>query len=638
MSYFACLINPDGHPVPDGALRAYEALPRSRNLPFQWHSTESVAVMVAGAPLDAEPLLVRDGTRVAIGVARLDNQAQLDQWSQLADHRLADLELVLRVIAHHGHSYVSRFLGDFAFVVWDTLAGTGVAACDAFAVKRLYYAMTNGLLAFASRGEALTRRAHYDVQYLTELTAACSPTPGHSVYADVKSLPAGTLARLERRSLTVHRYWSAFDCALQPPLELSDDEAGTAARQLLIESVRARLSDKDDTWAQLSGGMDSSSVVGVAQSLAASGAVVHGLAGTISYVDTQGTGADERAYSDAVAGRWHVRNVTIVDAPIWRDEQYELPWLDEPSASSIFYPRDCRLCDVVRQEGGRVLLTGVGGDNLFTGNMFFFADWLVRGRLLAAVREMAHRAAAGRVSFWEVAYRNGLLPMLPHVVRRLLVRDEGQTPPWISATAARRYGLHTRESVLMRYAGRLGHKYSDAVATGVAEMGGAVSYEVVQDQLDVRHPYLYRPLVEFALRLRPELCARPSARKWVLRKAMQGLLPEAVRTRVGKSGPYGRFAWSLTAQRELLSPLLQAPILGDLGIVDPAKLRAHFDAAPRAPDQRQKVHAALQHTLAMEAWLQLRSGRWPSGGHRSAVPSAIQPYSSAHAGTTKERP
>jgi asparagine synthase (glutamine-hydrolysing) len=129
--------------------------------------------------------------------------------------------------------------------------------------------------------------------------------------------------------------------------------------------------------------------------------------------------------------------------------------------------------------------------------------------------------------------------------------------------------------------------------------------------LDVRHPFLYRPLVEFALRLPPELCVRPYQRKWVLREAMRGILPEAVRTRIGKGGPAPVFGWSLTALRPLLEPLVVQPILADLGIVDASQLRVSFDAAPQEAHRRDQRHANLHSALAIEAWLQMRSGRWP---------------------------
>jgi asparagine synthase (glutamine-hydrolysing) len=150
----------------------------------------------------------------------------------------------------------------------------------------------------------------------------------------------------------------------------------------------------------------------------------------------------------------------------------------------------------------------------------------------------------------------------------------------------------------------------------VAAIGDSLAVGVIEDALDVRHPYLYRPLVEFALRLPPELCARPHERKWVLREAMRDILPEAVRTRIGKGVTTGLFAWSTANQQKLLDPLLQDPILADLGVIDGAELRRWFVAAQHERNNRQMLSSTVQFTLAVEAWLQVRSGRWPRGDHK----------------------
>jgi asparagine synthase (glutamine-hydrolysing) len=172
--------------------------------------------------------------------------------------------------------------------------------------------------------------------------------------------------------------------------------------------------------------------------------------------------------------------------------------------------------------------------------------------------------------------------------------------------------------VASTYGGRTGRKYHHAIVTNLIGVRRLMDYGVIGDTLDVRHPFLYRPLVEFALRLPPELCVRPYARKWVLREAMRGLLPEAVRTRIGKGTTLGLVGWSLAAQQTLLEPLVHNPILADLGLVDAPKLRAAFDAAPHQPQRRDALHGTVQATLVIEAWLQLRSGRWPRGSHRSS--------------------
>jgi asparagine synthase (glutamine-hydrolysing) len=134
---------------------------------------------------------------------------------------------------------------------------------------------------------------------------------------------------------------------------------------------------------------------------------------------------------------------------------------------------------------------------------------------------------------------------------------------------------------------------------------------VIADSLDVRHPFLYRPLVEFALRLPQELRARAHAHRWVLRQAMSGILPEKVLTRVGKPTTNDFLEWSLTAERERLAPLIRAPILADLGVVEPTKLLEAFDDVIHRARGAEALCGPLLNTLAVEAWLRIRSGRWP---------------------------
>jgi hypothetical protein len=105
---------------------------------------------------------------------------------------------------------------------------------------------------------------------------------------------------------------------------------------------------------------------------------------------------------------------------------------------------------------------------------------------------------------------------------------------------------------------------------------------------------------------------------------MRGILPESVRTRVGKQDTGDALAWSLAMERARLALLLQDPILAELGIVDAAKLRAVFDAAPHQSGRGNYVHGALLSTLTVEAWLQMRSGRWPRGAHLGSTDSQVQ--------------
>ena len=144
------------------------------------------------------------------------------------------------------------------------------------------------------------------------------------------------------------------------------------------------------------------------------------------------------------------------------------------------------------------------------------------------------------------------------------------------------------------------HKQLDALSD-------IFSGELTCSDLELRHPFLYRPLVEFSLNLSPTAIMHDGKNKFVLREAMRGLLPESVRQRRTKGSVVTRVAWSLTKERDRLDMLLKEPLLADLGCVDARQLRravelARCGALPNI--------ALLSSTLALETWLAVHAGRW----------------------------
>jgi hypothetical protein len=243
--------------------------------------------------------------------------------------------------------------------------------------------------------------------------------------------------------------------------------------------------------------------------------------------------------------------------------------------------------------------------------MLFFADWAVTGRMWQAVREMAHRAALGRVSVWSLAHGNVVMPLLSASVRRALGLDkEAVVPPWIRPELLRRYAGASRSEHDEFYGGPMGRKYAHALAATIASIPASLPQGPLEDALDVRHPFLHRPLVEFALHLEPEMCVRPHARKWVLREAMRGILPEDVRTRVGKGSLDGLNVVKMLDEGRRMERLANHSILAELGCIDAATLRGAIQRLlhSRVDDPVLRDHVST--TVQLELWLQLRSGRW----------------------------
>lgn len=588
----------------------YEQAPCCRGLRLKWCDIENVSMLIGLDGRGSDPVIATSGSCVAAGTIRLDNRAEVARLAGRQEIGVSDIELVTGAIAQQGEHCILDLQGDFAFVVWDSVTRRLVAGRDAFGVKRLFYREDAAGVAFASHAALLSMTEQYDVESLTMLAAVCLPPPDRSVYRGVRAVAPGCLLIVQERSVISRQYWSPewFE-----PREMSAAcEAATYEefRHLFTRAVQSRLTGKADTWAQLSGGLDSSSVVSIAQRLAEQGQVPHGVAGTISWVYRWSTDSDERDFARVVTKKYAVHNEVLEDW-LWEEDGAEPPMTDEPGPEYIFHARERRTLKIIRAAGGRVLLTGLGSDHYLQGNMFFFADWVAQGHVGQAFREMLRRAALGRVSLWTLAYQNALLPLLPAAIQSLLVRG-WKVPAWIPSGVAKRFNIE-ETAAAGDYASPRGRKYKGAVMAAMRSLPMNLGrHLVLEDELEVRHPFLYRPLVEFGLRLPPELCVQPHARKWVLREAMRGILPEVVRTRVGKGANAGCIQESLRHERVKLERMLRDPLLAQLGCVDAAKLQAAYASALQTTDA--EFVGAVTQTLAVETWLQVRSGRWNANG------------------------
>ena len=605
MKYFTCIIGWDGGAVPISVQTRYmpTRLPRGHIR----HTASGSGFAATAQPLEVGfgPAIVRSGTRIAVGEARLDHRDAIAREAGTEAHSRSDLELVLAVIERVGVQAIPDLLGDFSFVVWDTGSHELLAARDAFGIGPLYYAEAGDFLVLSSRASiAGGNEERYNIEYMADfLVSAMDPTE-RSPYAGVHTLPCGSILRGKNRTLEVSQYWSAeaFE-----PAESADVASHIARfRELFTEAVRTRLTDAGDTWSQLSGGLDSSSVVSMAQAMARWGSHPHGLVGTITFVESLAEG-DERDFVRAVVDQWGVRNEQFVDHWYWQDDGEPAPLTEAPTLNYPLYARDRHSCETIRAAGGRVLLTGQGGDQYLSGVPYYIADLLSQGRWRDAGREVLRWAMLTRTSFWTFGFHNGLIHLLPPGVARRFQRRYETPPEWIAPAFAKRFDLiHRHGSYAMLQVPR-GRKYVGAMALHVNHYGRYGDVTLFDQSFQLRHPFLYRPLVEFSLQLSPTLRTRPLAQKWILREALRGVLPDLVRTRTGKGGNDGRIAWSLAREKERVTELLRDPILGDLECVDVGRLRAAIDDVRGG---RETIVAALMDTLSLETWLRVHAGRW----------------------------
>jgi asparagine synthase (glutamine-hydrolysing) len=557
------------------------------------------------------PSIARIGSCVAFGDARLQNRQEVAS-RVCSTESTNDLGLIVEALQRHGYTGLRTCFGAFAFVLWDPKRQQAVLVRDALGLQPLYYARHGNQIVVSSRASALAVGDDYDEEFIGDLLVNGANLDSRTVYRGVHAVPPGSLITFRERAETPSAYWSPHEFG--PEGNPSLDDAADHLRSLLSDALLADHTGTTETWAALSGGIDSSAIVCLCEWLTRAGRLPSSLGGTASIYDTIGK-ADERMYSNAVVALYGVPNEQLEGGWPWQGfDDDMIPPSDQPCGAFIVRHTFVNLAALVRQHGGRVYLSGLGPDHYLSENLNYIGDLAVRGRLWKAGHELLRWSVAKRRSVWRTAFRQVLYPMLPRPLALRYTPTPSAMPPWLRQDFVRRCGVDARLQSVRRVAGPLGRQYRDSIAYDIRHLSQQLHPDLFENGITTRYPYLYQPLLEFALTLPPHLRCQPAMPKRALTHAMRGVLPELIRGRTGKGATGTRATWALEYQRDLLAQLTRDPILAQLGLVDQAALRRRAAFASRGRGQRM---LPLLSTLTIETWLQVRAGRWRGSASHS---------------------
>jgi asparagine synthase (glutamine-hydrolysing) len=518
-----------------------------------------------------------------------------------------------------GERCLREMLGDFSVAIYDPPSHRLLAARDAFGVKTLFLAQRGRYLILSSHLEPVHDGEKLDDEFVAAFLLGSDPGPERTIWADCRAVAHGSILTVEDGKVSADRFWTPHD--FQPRSGGSERQQVEQFGELFRAAVRQRIQPDRSTWAELSGGLDSSSVVCTAQELVAKGDITYGISGTVSIVDRLG-GGDESRYSRLVVERHQTRNKVIEDPWAWQDDGRGPSRTDEPRAHYPYYARDRQLHETVTGEGGAVLLTGIGSDHYLYGNRLIFADQLAQGHVLSCIRQLATWTIAERKSFWAAVVRDLAVPLLPAFAQPWLAAPWDRVPSWINPAFARRTALPSRLYMQRTWAAPRGHKFARRVADDISELTHWLPRGPSGSLLELRHPFLYRPLVEFGLSLPVAMRMRPAVPKWILREALRGTLPEPIRIRGGKGAIDSRFVWALTRERARVDALTRNARLVQEGYVDQ---KALLEVIRRARAGNCEIVVPLLCTLALETWLSVSSGRWSTASPLAASRDSRSP-------------
>jgi asparagine synthase (glutamine-hydrolysing) len=575
----------------------------------------------------AQPL-VADGYALAWD-GRLDNAEELASCLD-GGKDLSEPELVLAAFRSWGLEATGRLDGDFAFSLWSPRERALILGRDPFGIRPLYVHENAEQVIWASTIGALLDAGNLPLDVDDEFVAnflTRFSTPGSSPLKAVQAVPAGHVLVFQDARRYAHRYWS-----LDPRKEIvygSDEEYEEHFRHLFRRAMACRLRSNGPVFCQLSGGLDSSSLVCVGDELLASAEAEAPDLLTASYVFGRSFTSDERPFIRKVEehrGRCGLHIDEDRQRILALPPDTFLP--DRPSFQLCYLARQDFLAEKMREAGSRVLLSGVAGDQVLCGEVgtpHELADHLSRGRMPELLRACHAWAHALSLPHHKVFWEGAVWPLLPRPLRAR-INPVFPLEGLFERSFIRRLGLYER---------LLGPRDDSGFPLPSSrEQRSSISEVVFESEshfhlsegcIETRFPFLDRRLVEFLMAIPLAQKLRPGQTRSLLRRALRGTLPEAVRKRRSKAGPHEAIYRALTREWPGISALFQDPLVCRLGYVNRESLKLTLQKVRHGA---KVTSPQLIRTICLEIWLHSLARRHERS--RGAASSNLPPARRQH--------
>jgi len=563
-----------------------------------------VARLTPGEPprLAADPGAVEAEGCLVLLRGYLGERAALDAEARRRGHRApaSDAERLALAFRWWGADLPRHVAGEYAAAVYDPAGRALLLAHDELGVAPLFYAAGPDGVTFGTPLEdvvAETGVGALDEEFVADYFAQGQHFGERTPYAAVRRLRPGESVvwrdgRVSRHDVRTLNGVRTLRCR-------DEREYAERLRGRLEEAVAAALPERGRAWCELSGGLDSSTVLSIAARLGAPGLEA------VSMVYPRSHTADERKWIRAVLDEhpvpWHpvdadaVRPFTEMPAVFFAEPNAWLP--------SCGLARTCR--ELFGHHGVDVVLTGQGGDAVFHGDVprpYFLADLLRRGRAAEAWRRAREWGAASdeRRPPVYLLHRFGLRPVLRHLRGRAL-----DTPPvaisWADPRYAAAAGLGARGRTSPAPGGRTVEAayHMERIAHNAA--AAAVHFAHASAGAEYRHPLFHRPLVELMLSIPWEHKYRSGGDRPLQRLAMEGVVPRRTLRRRGKQGPDQAVQEGLESGDAWIAMLTDRPRIVERGYAAAGPWR---EAVQQARFGRT---IGVRHFMAsanLEAWLQ----------------------------------
>jgi asparagine synthase (glutamine-hydrolysing) len=547
----------------------------------------------------------------------------------------ADAAIVAAAYERWGTDCFARLVGDWALSIWNPNARSLILAKDPIGTRHLYYSADADRLTWSTvldplvlfAGKTFALEGEYIAGWLG-MFPATHLTP----YVGIHSVPPSCFVRLEQGRKTLTKYWD-FDPTKKIRYR-SDTEYEEHFRTVFAESVRRRLRSDAPVLAELSGGMDSSSIVCMADRLLTHGTAETPRLDTVSYYDDSEPNWNERPYFLKVEeqrGRAG-RHINLGQSNI----KFALEsncFAATPSSCSRPSEVSREFATLVTAQRNRVVLSGVGGDEV-TGGLPTpipeLADLMARGRL---------QAFAHQLKIWALNKRKPWFHLLSESARGFFPRSLAGVPKykrpasWLDSSFAKRHqaALTGYESRMRVFGPLPSFQDNQSTLDALRRQLGCAPFST-DPVYEKRYPYLDRDLLAFLFAVPREQLVRPGQRRSLMRRALGGIVPKEILNRKRKAFVARSPLTIISSELFSLMEMSEHMTSSVLGIVDAQRVR---QALQTASSGIEVPIVTLMRTLNVETWLTMATNwgvlrRQPAtksflrsqfaGGARAALP------------------
>jgi asparagine synthase (glutamine-hydrolysing) len=554
---------------------------------------------------ETQPHITQSGI-VITWDGRLDNRAELIRHLRgTLTISATDVSIVSAAYDEWGANCFSKLVGDWALSIWDTNSRSLILAKDPIGTRHLYYSIDNGQVTWSTILEPLVLFANKSFALCEEYIAgwfSTFPATHLTPYIGIQSVPPSSSVLIRNGQQTVAKYWD-FDPSKQIRYR-TDAEYEEHFRAVFAEAIRPRLRADSPILAELSGGMDSSSIVCMADILIARGAAETPRLDTLSYYDDSEPNWNERPYFTKVEEK---RGRTGTHIDMGKQEPFKFEFdLDHfattpghgsrrPSEAS----RQIAAC--IASQGNRVVLSGIGGDE-FTGGVPTPVPELEDLLARCHFRTLAHQ-----LKLWALNKRKPWFYLLFDAAREFFppalvgLPKRKRPASWLSPVFVKRNrpalaGYEDRTKIfgpLPSFQGNVGTV--DVLRRQLA--CSDLSSDLPQEK---RYPYLDRGLLEFVSAIPREQLVRPGQRRSLMRRALVGIVPNELLNRKRKAFVTRGPRLGIAADWPHLLELSQHMLMSFLGITDSTRFAEALQKTRQGADV---PIVPLMRTLDLELWL-----------------------------------